>query len=154
MKSGRLLISGIALFFIAASGQNRLTLQDKELFMSGLNLAWINFADDIGNTPLDENRMRKVIQDVRDAGGNALRWWLFTNASLTPEFDANGLVSGIGTNSVNNVKKALDIAEENGVVISLCLLSFDLIPGRGLEPHEYSKQQKDADYRRRNKGFY
>lgn len=127
MKSGRLLISGIALFFIAASGQNRLTLQDKELFMSGLNLAWINFADDIGNTPLDENRMRKVIQDVRDAGGNALRWWLFTNASLTPEFDANGLVSGIGTNSVNNVKKALDIAEENGVVISLCLLSFDLM---------------------------
>jgi hypothetical protein len=127
------LVLGVALFLVMtansvqAQTSSRIDIDGTPYFMSGMNLAWIDFANDMANDPLDENKMRKAIQDIRDAGGNAMRWWLFTNASKSPEFDGDGLVSGIGSLSVQNVIKALDIAEENGVVLSLCLLSFDLM---------------------------
>jgi hypothetical protein len=122
------ILAGAALMAgLAHSADDRIDIEGKEFFMSGMNLAWIAFANDVAEAPLDENKMRKAIQDVRASGGNALRWWLLTDASQTPTFDGDGLAYGIGTHTISNIKKALDIAEENGVVISLCLLSFDLL---------------------------
>ncbi len=109
------------------SALNRLNFSEGEFYMSGMNLAWVDFANDVAVTPIDENKIRKSIQDIRDAGGNSMRWWLFTNASKSPTFSVNGVVDGIGSHTINNVKAVLDIAEENGVKISLCLLSFDLM---------------------------
>lgn len=122
----------IALALITAvqsawSANERITLQSKNLFLSGLNIAWINFAEDVGDSPLDENRMRKILQDIRTAGGNAARWWLFTNGARTPTFSENGYVNGLSPYTITNITKALDIAEEYGIVLSLCLLSFDLL---------------------------
>jgi len=115
--------------------QSRITVNTetgtKDVFISGMNLAWIDFANDMADAPLNENKMRKSIQDLRDAGGNAMRWWLFTNAAFAPKFGPDSLVSGLGTKSIENVVKALDIAQENGVVVSLCLLSFDLLQEGG-----------------------
>ncbi|MCL2101286.1 MAG: T9SS type A sorting domain-containing protein [Fibromonadales bacterium] len=100
----------------------------QKIFFSGMNLAWIDFNSDIGAAPLDENKWRKAVQDIRAAGGNAIRWWLFNNMSQSPNINTTtNLVSGLPVNTINNIKKALDIAEEYGVMVSLCLFSHNLM---------------------------
>lgn len=83
--------------------------------------------------PLDENAWRKAVEGTRAAGGNAIRWWLFNNMSQSPEIDpTTHLVKGLKKNTVQNMKKALDIAEEYGVMVSMCLFSHNL-----MEPEQW-----------------
>jgi len=100
----------------------------KKIFFSGMNLAWIDFNSDVGKDPLDENRWRKAVQDIRAAGGNSIRWWLFNNMSVSPVIDqSTHRVTGLPANTIKNMKKALDIAEEYGVMVSMCLFSHNLM---------------------------
>ena len=100
----------------------------KKIFFSGMNLAWIDYNSDVGDEPLNENAWRKAVQDIRAAGGNSIRWWLFNNMSQSPTINTStNLVSGLKENTINNIKKALDIAEEYGVMVSLCLFSHNLM---------------------------
>ena len=114
---------------------NRLIVDGKPLFASGMNIAWISagsFGNDVGDMPIDAFAFRQHVQNVRKAGGNALRWWLHTDASNCPKITDDGVVTGIGSETVSNINKALDIAHENGVALILCLFSFDLlVPGDG-----------------------
>jgi hypothetical protein len=100
----------------------------QKIFFSGMNLAWINYNSDVGADALNENGWRKAVQDIRAAGGNSIRWWLFNNMSISPTINTStNLVSGLPANTINNIKKALDIAEEYGVMVSLCLFSHNLM---------------------------
>jgi len=100
----------------------------KKIFFSGMNLAWIDFNSDVGKDPLDENKWRKAVQDIRAAGGNSIRWWLFNNMSVSPVIDqSTHKVTGLPANTIKNMKKALDIAEEYGVMVSMCLFSHNLM---------------------------
>ena len=100
----------------------------KKIFFSGMNLAWIDFNSDVGKDPLDENKWRKAVQDIRAAGGNSIRWWLFNNMSVSPVIDqSTHRVTGLPVNTIKNMKKALDIAEEYGVMVSMCLFSHNLM---------------------------
>lgn len=105
----------------------------KKIFFSGTNLAWADYNSDVGDSPLDENAWRKAVEGTRAAGGNAIRWWLFNNMSQSPAIDeSTHLVSGLKENTINNMKKALDIAEEYGVMVSMCLFSHNL-----MEPNQW-----------------
>ena len=57
----------------------------------GINLAWLHFAQDLDD--FDHALFAKAMNDTAAAGGNAVRWWLHTNASQNPIFD-NGIVTG------------------------------------------------------------
>nr|AGS52743.1 hypothetical protein [uncultured bacterium contig00069] len=117
------------------AGNSNLIIDGKEfkykgqkIFFSGMNLAWIDYNSDVGASPLDENKWRKAVQDIRAAGGNAIRWWLFNNMSTSPNINTStNLVSGLPANTISNMKKALDIAEEYGVMVSMCLFSHNLM---------------------------
>ena len=105
----------------------------KKIFFSGTNLAWSDYNSDVGASPLDENAWRKAVEGTRAAGGNAIRWWLFNNMSQSPTIDpATHLVTGPKENTIANMKKALDIAEEYGVMVSMCLFSHNL-----MEPNQW-----------------
>lgn len=105
----------------------------KKIFFSGTNLAWADYNSDVGDSPLNENAWRKAVEGTRAAGGNAIRWWLFNNMSQSPAIDEEThLVSGLKENTINNMKKALDIAEEYGVMVSMCLFSHNL-----MEPNQW-----------------
>jgi len=100
----------------------------KKIFFSGINLAWIDFNSDVGSAALDETKWRNAVQDVKTAGGNAIRWWLFNNMSVSPIINqSTHRVTGLPTNTIANMKKALDIAAENGVMVSMCLFSHNLM---------------------------
>lgn len=105
----------------------------KKIFFSGTNLAWADYNSDVGDSPLNENAWRKAVEGTRAAGGNAIRWWLFNNMSQSPAIDeTTHLVSGLKENTIANMKKALDIAEEYGVMVSMCLFSHNL-----MEPNQW-----------------
>ncbi len=125
-------IAGSATVTFAAPGLTvsgtDLMYNGKKIFFSGTNLAWADYNSDVGDAPLDENAWRKAVEGTRAAGGNAIRWWLFNNMSQSPEIDqTTHLVSGLKASTLSNMKKALDIAEEYGVMVSMCLFSHNLM---------------------------
>ena len=113
----------------------------KKIFFSGTNLAWSDYNSDVGASPLDENAWRKAVEGTRAAGGNAIRWWLFNNMSQSPTIDeSTHLVTGPKENTIANMKKALDIAEEYGVMVSMCLFSHNL-----MEPNQWGLYNEKLD---------
>ncbi|WP_290729874.1 T9SS type A sorting domain-containing protein [Fibrobacter sp. UBA3629] len=139
---GAFLLSGTAFAApgLTVSGTD-LLYNGKKIFFSGTNLAWSDYNSDVGASPLNENAWRKAVEGTRAAGGNAIRWWLFNNMSQSPEIDqTTHLVSGLKENTINNMKKALDIAEEYGVMVSMCLFSHNL-----MEPNQWGLYDEKLD---------
>ncbi len=103
---------------------NRIEINNQPIFVSGMNMAWGNFAQDLTN--FNEATFTKALNEIAAAGGNSMRWWLHLNGTKSPQF-INGKVSGISAAEIAKVKRVLDMAQERNMVISLCLWSFDML---------------------------
>jgi hypothetical protein len=119
-----LLVLSVAALFAQPS---RVPYNKQQLFLSGANLAWLSFANDIGPGATDFTTLADVLLQMHDHGGNALRWWLHTNGTNSPAFDGNAKVNGPGAGTISDLKQALDIAWEREVGVKLCLWSFDML---------------------------
>lgn len=108
--------------------QNRVEHGGQDLYLNGLNLAWRQFADDIGPTPStpNTNHFADVFSQIEANGGNIMRLWLHTNGAHTPEWSGTQ-VTGPGTDTIEDLKTILDIAWEHDVGMMLCLWSFDML---------------------------
>ena len=107
---------------------DRITLPSGEkVFLAGYNLAWINFAGDVGNTPLNATAFRAAMKAVADSGGNTMRVWLSTNGANDPVFGADGYVSSLGSKTVENVQQMLAIAKENKMLLMPVLLTHNFM---------------------------
>ena len=73
--------------------------------MNGSNVAWINFARDIGPGNTNFAQFQAIFQEMHAAGGNSFRLWLHTDGTSTPEFDSNGLVVGPGAGAISDLKE-------------------------------------------------
>jgi hypothetical protein len=113
------------------NGHNRVSLtQGTQMkFSNGINLAWNNFARDV--VDLDVSYFEGILDSIQAAGGNTMRWWLHTNGSNSPQFDASGNVTGLDVNTIANMRTVLDLAYNKGVAISMCLWSFDMLQAQG-----------------------
>jgi hypothetical protein len=108
---------------------NRLVINGKPVFISGMNIAWNNFARDVGDNNVSINSFVNQFKQIKGAGGNAVRWWLHTDAQVDPKMDSDGKVTGIGSKTISNIREVLDSAYNYGIVVSLTLFSFDLLDG-------------------------
>ncbi len=118
----------LMLFTMKVFGQNnRIEYNGKAIFLSGANVAWINFSNDIGaqDSPTDTAMFRKIFREVHDNGGNSMRLWLHTSGTATPEFTGN-LVTGPGNRTISDLRSICDIAFSNDIGLILCLWSFDM----------------------------
>ena len=104
---------------------NRIEINGKRVFLSGMNLAWISFAKDLTN--FNASEFTRALDEISEYHGNALRWWLHVNGTQSPVFNDDGMVTGLNANEISNLKMALDLAMERGIVVSLCLWSFDMM---------------------------
>ena len=103
-------------------------LNGQRIFVSGINVAWHNFGNDVGDESLDVAWFTGLLDGVACADGNAIRWWLFTNLSSSPTIDPiTKLVNGLAASTIANIRTVLDLALARGVYVDLCLLSFDMI---------------------------
>ncbi|MDR2694398.1 MAG: T9SS type A sorting domain-containing protein [Chitinispirillales bacterium] len=121
----------------------RLVINGKKVFISGMNIAWNNFGNDVGDNAVNISAFVSQFKQIKGAGGNAVRWWLHTDARNEPKMNSDGSVNRIGTKTIDNVRQVLDSAHSYGIVVSLCLFSFDLLQNDG----------KTADIVARNKKF-
>ena len=119
----------IVLFFAQSvfSQANRIKYNNQQLFLNGADLAWVNFAHDIGPGNTDLNRFADVMLSMHDHGGNAMRWWLHTTGGVTPQFNDTGLVVGPGAGTIQDMKNVLDLAWQREIGVKLCLWSFDML---------------------------
>lgn len=112
----------------AMAFSDRVTLPSGEkIFVAGFNLAWINFAGDVGDQPLNATAFRAAMKAVADSGGNTMRVWLSTNGSKDPVFGADGLVTGLGSKTIANVQQMLAIAKENKMLLMPTLLTHNFM---------------------------
>jgi hypothetical protein len=116
---------------------NRLNYNGQDLFLSGINLAWINFARDLST--FDESRFVAVLDEIQTAKGNSLRWWLHTDGRVSPVYGEDGMVTGLGENDIEVIRRALDLAYERGILLDLCLWSHDMMNESNGVPTEFNR---------------
>lgn len=121
-----LLIALSLLSFDSKNINNRIEYNGKYVFLSGVNLAWIDFGNDFGPGNTNFNAFRKKIEEARESGANCMRIWVHCDGRSSPEFKGN-IVIGPGKNTIEDLKKVLDIAYENNIGLILCLWSFDML---------------------------
>jgi hypothetical protein len=117
---------------LAASAQtaDRVRFHDRDLFLSGGNVAWVHFARDIGPGETRLDLFEEMFRELRDHGGNTYRLWLHTNGAHTPKFQGEGLqarVVGPGEGTVEDLRAILNLAHANDIGLMLCLWSFDML---------------------------
>ena len=114
-----------------AQPSDRIPVYDEPLFLSGGNVAWVQFARDIGGPSgpaLDT--FDDLFAAVRERGGNSLRLWLHTNGQHTPAWGPDSTVVGPGAGAIKDLRRILDRAERHKVGLVLCLWSFDMLRKR------------------------
>jgi len=123
---GLVIIGAVTLQAMPAG--SRITLPNgKKVFVSGMNLAWKNFANDVGDTPLDTVYFDKAMKDIADSGGNCIRVWLSTNGTNDPKYNSQGLVSGPGSQTIPNIKKMLKLAKKHNILLMPVLLTHNWV---------------------------
>lgn len=133
----RLIFFAILTTTILVAQENRIKVNDKDVFASGMNLAWMNFAADLPF--FNEETFTQQLDALSQAGGNSMRWWLHINGTRSPQWDGN-MVSGLRPAELENLKLALDLAEERNIALILCLWSFDMLnDNAGSENFERNK---------------
>ena len=95
-------------------------------FASGLNVAWVNFANDIPSPNLAT--FNTIFPNSASVGGRVIRWWFHTNGTVTPGYDANGMAKPL-TSGAQRRRRAANAAHTAGVALNISLWSFDMLQG-------------------------
>ncbi|MBK8023930.1 MAG: discoidin domain-containing protein [Chloroflexi bacterium] len=109
----------------------------QDLFLNGMNLAWISFARDLSD--FDEVRFVAALDELVAAKGNTLRWWLHTNGSASPIYGEDGRVTGLGEDEIETLRRAADLAYERGILLMPTLWSHDMMNEQGSAPTDWNR---------------
>lgn len=115
---------------IYAQTLDRITIHDQDLFLSGGNVAWIQFARDIGPGTTRLDLFEEMFREMHEHGGNSFRLWLHTNGASTPHFSGAGATAGVvgpGEGTIDDLRNILDLAYHYDIGLKLCLWSFDML---------------------------
>ncbi|MEQ9309207.1 MAG: discoidin domain-containing protein [Balneolaceae bacterium] len=109
-----------------AQVDNRIPFNDQELWLNGGNIAWVNFARDVGPGTTAINDFEAMYSQVQENGANAMRFWVHITGGTTPEWNGNNVISP-GAGTIDDLEEILDLAWENNTGLILCLWSFDML---------------------------
>jgi hypothetical protein len=115
-------------------------------FASGLNIAWVNFANDVPNPNIAT--FNTIFKNSYDAGGRVIRWWFHTNGSKTPGYDASGKAVALPQSHIDGVKAILNSAQSNGVRVVISLWSFDMLQSNAGSAYSNNKLLLENDTNR------
>jgi hypothetical protein len=141
-----LVLSGLASVTLAQDEETQfINHRGQNLFLNGINLAWIDFARDLKN--FDETTWVAAMDDIASAHGNTVRWWLHTDGASSPIYGDDGKVIGLGEKDTKNLKRAVDLAYERGVLVIPTLWSMDMLKEKEGVPAEWNKLMiEDPEY--------
>jgi len=115
-------------------------------FASGLNVAWVNFANDVPNPNI--SAFNTLFQNTYAAGGRVVRWWLHTNGTVTPGYGSNGLAQKLPQSHIDGVKAILNAAHSAGVAVNISLWSFDMLQSNAGNAHTNNQALLENDTNR------
>ena len=125
--AGGLCAAALLFSVTGAPAQTRVPYNHQQIFLNGSNIAWVNFAQDLGPSPIDTVAFRTAFDSIHAHGGNALRFWLHTTGQYTPQFNSSGMVTGPGVSAATDLRRVLDMAWQRKIGLILCLWSFDMM---------------------------
>ena len=96
-------------------------------FASGLNVAWVSFANDIPSPNL--TIFNTIFTNSASVGGRVIRWWFHTNGTVTPGYDSNGMAKPLTAGAMSDVVALANAAHTAGVALNISLWSFDMLQG-------------------------
>ena len=106
-------------------------------FLLGYNLGNVRFIPfaraPLAHTPDDLRAMLlDALDDMADAGANAVRFWLHIDGSTNPEWSPgpDARVTGLSLETVNDLKWFLQAAADRGIAVVLSLWSHDILAVR------------------------
>lgn len=129
-----------------------LTHFGEPITLNGANVAWSSYGADVGAEESAAEDLRANFKAIKDAGGNSARWWLHASGWFTPNIDDDGFVSGISTLTdegisdelvIDQVREILDVAWEEGIVLNIALLSFQMACSADNEDTSFRGEQFD-----------
>jgi hypothetical protein len=115
-------------------------------FASGLNVAWVAFANDVPNPNM--NTFNTLFKNTYNAGGRVIRWWFHTNGTVTPGYDSSGMTQKIPQSHIDGVKSILSGAHAAGVAINISLWSFDMLQANAGNAHTNNQALLENDANR------
>ncbi len=115
-------------------------------FASGLNIAWVNFGNDVPNPDLAT--FQTIFKNTYAAGGRVVRWWFHTNGSVTPGYDSSGKAQKLPQSHIDGVKSILNAAHAAGVEVNLSLWSFDMLQSNAGNAHTNNQALLENDSNR------
>ncbi len=121
----------------------RIRHNGQELFLSGMNLAWISYGRDL--TMFNQEDFVRALDEISSSGGNCIRWWIHVNGSSTPLWDGYR-VTGMPNGSLDNFERALDLAWERKILVIPTLWSFDMLQNQSqMDPVRNKKFLEDPE---------
>ena len=94
----------------------------------GANYAWWNYATDFGtggwNKYTDWNSIESAFADMHASGVRVARWWVFGDGRYSPDFNADGTVSGLDSQFFTDIDRALKMAARQHVYLIPTLVDF------------------------------
>ena len=115
----------------------------------GFNLPWKNFGYDITDwSAFDYDWFATELASVAALGANAVRFWLHADGRGSPIFSDDGHCTGMG--GLDGLRQLASLARSNGLLLQICLWSFDLCrsdaPGIGLRSSLITDESKAQSY--------
>ncbi len=125
-----LLVPVVLLFGIVGLSRSqsldRIEHKGQNLFLSGGNIAWVNFARDVGPGVTDLSTFDSIFKSVQEHGGNTMRFWVHIDGTNSPAWNADS-VSGPGQGTIDDLRAILNDAWSHHVTLLLSLWSFDML---------------------------
>ncbi len=115
-------------------------------YASGLNVAWVNFANDVPNP--DIATFTTIFNHTYAAGGRVVRWWFHTNGTVTPGYGSDGTALAIQQSHIDGVKAILAAAHTAGVAVNISLWSFDMLQANAGDAHTNNQALLENDTNR------
>ncbi len=132
-KSAHRILGVLSLACVCASAQsgNRILFNQKPIFLNGVNAPWNAFGTDAGKHPTwgalyNPGFFDSLFAAVSKAGGNSVRWWVHCDGRSSPEFDNQGMVTGLDSEFIPHFDSILSAAERHGILVMPALWSFDM----------------------------
>jgi Cellulase (glycosyl hydrolase family 5) len=115
-------------------------------FASGLNVAWVNFANDVPSPNL--TTFNTIFKNTYAAGGRVVRWWFHTNGTVTPGYDSSGKAKPLQQSHIDGVKAILNAAHSAGIAVNISLWSFDMLQANAGTAHTNNQALLEVDANR------
>ena len=99
-------------------------------YLAGTNYAWYNYGTDFGTGAWGKytnwNQIASDFATMHGQGVHVVRWWIFADGRYSPEFNADGTVSGLDSQFFSDIDNALSLAAQYNVYLMPTLVDFTI----------------------------